>query len=257
MLLAYNQETDLEKSLGDWITYLDTLGRDYEILAVDDGSIDRTGELFESLSSSHPRVRVFRHAYRRGLGAALRTGLAAAQYPLCLYADCNNGYCPSDLKVLLDAIDQVDLVAGFRVWTGRRPRTGIKEHFFRWLVRLAFGVKLKDIDCSFKLFRREILPRIPIQSDSSFAHAEILAKANFLGCLMTEVPVSCDASRNGEAPSALAWRRREAYRLFRAPDFGPTVVPTIEPYAPKPQEPVPEASAAAANIPLEQEAKEA
>jgi glycosyltransferase involved in cell wall biosynthesis len=227
LLPAYNQEADLEKSLGDWVAYLESLGRDYEILVVDDGSTDRTGELSEGFSVNHPRMRVLRHTSRQGIGAALRTGLAAVQHPLCFYADCNNGYVPSDLKLLLEAIDQVDLVAPYRVWPGRRPRTPLKEHFFRWLVRLIFGVKLKDIDCSFKLFRREILARIPIQSNSSFVHTEILAKANFLGCLMTELPISYQPlpGSGGEA-SSLRQRRAEAFRIFRNPDFGPTVLPT-------------------------------
>ena len=229
ILPAYNQETNLEKALGDWIDYLESLGRDYEILVVDDGSTDRTGELAQGLRSAHPRLHVYRHPARQGYGAALRTGLAAAQYPLCFYADCNNGYVAGDLQLLLEAIDQVDLVTGYRVWAGPQPRSSLKEYFFRRLVRLVFGIKLKDIDCSFKLFRRAIFARIPIQSNSSFVHAEILAKANFLGCLMTEVPVSYHPLLGaGADSSSLRERRAEAYQIFRNPDFGPAVLPDRE-----------------------------
>ncbi|HMC88896.1 MAG TPA: hypothetical protein VKI17_05080, partial [Gemmataceae bacterium] len=83
-------------------------------------------------------------------------------------------------------------------------------------------LRLKDADCAFKLFRRSIFARIPIQSDGAFVHAEILAKANFLGCMMAEVEVSY-APRVASDMDAAAkrQRRREALRLFRHPDFGP------------------------------------
>ncbi len=228
ILPAYNQETNLEKALGDWIDYVESLGRDYEVFVVDDGSTDRTAELAEAQGAAHPRLRVLRHPSHLGYGAALRTGLASAQYPLCFYADCNNGYVAGDLQLLLEAVDQVDVVAGHRIWAGPQPRVPFKERVFRGLVRPIFGVKLKDIDCAFKLFRREIFRRIPIQCNSSFVHTEILAKANFLGCLMTEVPVSYHppAELHSETLNRMG-RWADAYQILRDPDFGPAVLPEV------------------------------
>jgi len=161
-----------------------------------------------------------------GVGIALRAGLAKAHYPLCLYADCADGYEPTDIRLFLEAIDQVDLVAGFRESKSAR-RWSLRRFLQRWLVRIFFGVRLKDVDCSFKLFRREIFGRIPIQSHGPFAHAEVVAKANFLGCLMCEVPVSY-APANGDIAktqySSGNWA--EASRVFRSPDFGPALLPS-------------------------------
>jgi glycosyltransferase involved in cell wall biosynthesis len=222
VLPAYNEEADLESVVASWAASLDSLGRDYEILVVDDGSTDRTGDLAETLAGKYPRVRCLRQGTRSGFGAALRTGLAAAQYPLFFYADCNSSYQPTDLKLLLEEIDQVDLASGYRAGKG----WSWNDFVFRWLARLFFGVQLKDVDCSFKLFRRSIFARIPIQSNGGFVHAEIVAKANFLGCLLTEVPITFRPNPSAAPPSlSIRQRWKEAVKVFRHPDFGPAVLP--------------------------------
>src|SRR5262245_48909112 len=114
VLPSRNEEAHLEGTISSWTRYMDTLQRDYEILLVDDGSTDQTASLAESLAARFPRLRLLRHATPCGFGAALRTGLAAAQYPLFFYSACSNQYEPADLKALLDVIDQVDLVSGYR-----------------------------------------------------------------------------------------------------------------------------------------------
>jgi glycosyltransferase involved in cell wall biosynthesis len=189
---------------------------------VDDGSTDRSAALAEEWAGRHPRGRVLRHRVRSGFGAALRTGLAAARHPLFFYSTCDNQYEPADLKQLLDVIDQVHVVSGYRVQEGASGKPYRAGRGYRWLVRLLFGVRLRDIDCAFKLFRREIFARIPIQSNGRFVHAEILAKANFLGCLMGEAPVRYRPGPGGAtAEASLRQTLAEAHRVFHHPDFGP------------------------------------
>ncbi len=237
VLPARNEEAHLESTLQSWIGYLETLQRDYEILLVDDASTDQTIPLAESVATRSPRLRLLRHATPCGLGAALRSGLAAAQYPLFLYSECSNQYEPTDLKALLEVIDQVDLVSGYR--NGRRWQ--LSELAYRWL----YGVRLRDVNCAFKLARRRIFGRIPIQSHGPFVHCEILAKANFLGCMLTEVPVTY---RPASDPEAKKWQvpakqtRAEMKRLFYHPDFGPPQLPAPPtlPDASPPQKATPE-----------------
>jgi glycosyltransferase involved in cell wall biosynthesis len=208
-----------------WRTYLAGVSREYQLIVVDDASEEPWPE---SLAEPLPHTQVIRHEQPTGVGAALRTGLAAARHPLVLYTDCDSLYQPADLKLFLDVIDQVHLAAGCRprkTW----GRGRCAQFAYRLLVRLGFGVRLRDVDCAFKLFRRTVFDRIPIQSKNGFVHGEILAKANFLGCLMTEVQLP---ARNRSRPvpelarpSPLRRILKESNRVFHHPDFGPAELP--------------------------------
>ena len=252
VLLAHNDGPHLEQVVADWVSFLNGLNRDYEILLVDDGSTDHTARLLAVLTDRHGRVRVLRHAEHRGHGAALRTALGTARHPLLFYSVCDPRYRPGDLKRMLKEIDRVHLVSGYRagrpfpiVWRclGALRRgfarlvlghadpplpgwLGWKRHLGRMFVRLLLGVRNQDMTCPFRLARRSMFARIPLQSDGAFAHVEILAKANFLGLLLGEElplgdrnhPVAA-AAEHGEGIGQLL---RDGCRVFRNPDFGPT-----------------------------------
>jgi glycosyltransferase involved in cell wall biosynthesis len=266
LLPAYNLQSDLDKVLGEWLAHLESLQRDFEILLVDDGSTDRTAEHAEAIATAQPRVRVLRHPSRRGVGAALRTGLAAAIHPLLCTATCDGHYEPTDLRAMLDVIDHVDIVAGYRSW---EPPPGWRRwpgRVYRWLVhagfgvyappmrlpaavarrlipRVLFGIRLSDVTCAYRLYRRAGFARIPIQSDGPFAYIEILAKANFLGAVMTEVPLSHRSAGLAESAEDRPSFRQlwaDAKRVLSHPDFGPVhVLEPAPPPAPAQAEPLP------------------
>jgi hypothetical protein len=224
VLLLRQAEVHLEEVLNHWAAYLDTLDRDYEILAVKDTALNGDPELGESLTAKYPHLRLLDCPGQGGIGAALRVGLEAAQFPLFCYSDCDNCYQPADLGRLLEVIDKVDLVSGFRVWQSSREPRFWRRYAYRGLLRLLFGLRLMDVNCSFKLFRRSLFARLPIQSGGPFVHAEILAKANFLGCIMTEVPVRYEPNPIAVArPSSAGSWRADFSRVFFHPDFGPTI----------------------------------
>src|SRR5262249_26987009 len=244
--------------------------RDYEIVLVDDGSTDQTGALAERLVEKHPRLRVVRHPDPQGFGATLRTGLAQARYPLLVTAPCDEQYQPADLKLFLcpkekdpmPEIDRNDLVAGYRVWQpvpwplrglgwcyrvlvrvllNHTPERlpgwlGWRGHAWRLFARLVFGLRLPDVDCPFILFRRSVFERIPIQSDGDFALLEVLAKANFLGKMMSEKPVARRRRPGQESRDERRAGRKQLWKAFRRvlnhPDSGPAVLP--QPQAPDP-----------------------
>jgi glycosyltransferase involved in cell wall biosynthesis len=254
VLLAHDEGPSLDEALIGWLNAAKTLQRDYEVIVVDDGSTDDTQARADALAVHHAEIRVIHNPQRRGLGAALRTGLAAVRYPLVLTSTCDRQYDPGDLPRLLERIDKVDLVTGIRVWRPvpawlrglglvyrliarvvfgisleqRVTWLGWSGYPRRWLARWIFGLRIQDGECVLRLYRRSILCRLVVQSDGPFAEVELLAKANFLGCLMDEVPVTYRlCAKGGIADSDLSPHTlTEAWRLFNAPDFGPAKLPT-------------------------------
>jgi Glycosyl transferase family 2 len=241
VLVAYNDRPTVTSVVADWAACLNRLSREYEILLVDDGSSDGTGDLADSLASPEVRLKVLRHNTHQGIGASLRTGLGSARLPLVCYSTCSGEYDASDLERLLPWIDQTDLVGGCRVGaSGVRWRT-LQLRTFRWLARVLFAVRMRDPECLFLLARRSIFARIPIQSSGPFAPIEILAKANFLGCMMSEAPVTyrprapAGSSSRGRFRSMLG----ELTAIFFRPSFGPRDLPSAAP--PVSPQPTPEA----------------
>jgi hypothetical protein len=174
--------------------------------------------------------------------------LAVASKPLFFYTTCDRQYDFSDLKKLLPEIDKVHLVSGFRLWQpvpawlrglgmvyrlilwlvlGFAPERlpgwlGWKEQLYRLVIRAVFAVRLRDINCLFRLFRRDIFARIPLQSSGDFVHTEIVAKANFLGCYMHDEVTVVYRPPEGRERGPV-WD--DLRRVFSHPDFGPVVVP--------------------------------
>ena len=254
-LLAHNDAGHVEELVSAWAAHLDGMERDYQLLLVDDGSADGTAARAGALREKFPRLEVLRHEAARGVGAVLRTAVAAAKRPLFFYTLCDPRYRPDDLPRLLGAIDQVHVVSGYRAgrpvppaWraTGLLTRVlcrvvfsaapaplpgwlGTEGHAVRLLARVLFGVRNRDVLCPYRLMRRDILARVPLQADGPFAHVELLAKANFLGCIFAEDvplgdavrPVRAEA-RDGPGEGFL----KECMRVFDRPDFGPTVLPS-------------------------------
>jgi glycosyltransferase involved in cell wall biosynthesis len=226
---VHNQQAALETILDSWVKALAGTGSGYELILIDDGSTDRTRAVAEAQAARHPEIQLIYHPSHLGFGAALRAGLATARHALVLYAEGNPAYRPSDVKAFSKGIDQVHLVVGYRVWQSRGHRLTWQEWASRWLVRLLFGVRMRDVGCLFVLARRAIFGRIPIQSNGPFAHIEVLAKANFLGCLLMEAPVNYQPGASPPVAGEPSSRRRtvtEAKRLFFHPDFGPAILPS-------------------------------
>jgi glycosyltransferase involved in cell wall biosynthesis len=248
ILPVFHEEKALGKAVAGWLHTLDSLNRPYELLIVDDASQDATKSQADVLATRNIRIKVLTHPERKGYGACLRTALAASTNPLVFYTSTDHSWQPSDLPRMLKSLDvrdeytgkQVELVNGHRrgtVWPPKRlwlnriyrgfvrvafghspePRKGwlgASESRYWWKCRLLFGLRVGDINSKFKLFRRSVLDRMEIQSDGEFVHAEILAKANFLGCMMDEV-VLADRDPPPPAPDV----RAEMWRVFHNPKF--------------------------------------
>ncbi|HWO02232.1 MAG TPA: glycosyltransferase family 2 protein [Blastocatellia bacterium] len=191
VLPAYNEEENIETAthrMADVLRELDL--SDWEVIIVDDGSIDRTGELADRLAAEDTaRIRVFHHEPNRGYAEALRTGFSNARYQLLFFTDSDLQFDVREIKNLLPLIENADIVCGFRIYRFDHLTRLVLSWGFNLLVRTMFRIKVRDIDCAFKLFRREVFDKVTIESKKFFVNAEVLAKAEYFGFKLEEIGV--------------------------------------------------------------------
>jgi glycosyltransferase involved in cell wall biosynthesis len=191
VLPAYDEEENIEKATRDMAAMLGALGlRDWEVLIVDDGSKDGTGEICDRLVAENPQhIRVFHHQPNRGYAEALKTGFTGARHQLIFYTDADNQFDVKELRHLLPLIEQADIVCGFRIYRFDPLTRLILSWGFNLIVRIMFRIPVRDIDCAFKLFRREVFDQVTIESKKFFVDAEVLAKAKYYGFRLVEIGV--------------------------------------------------------------------
>lgn len=178
VLPAFNEDENLEVVVDRALETLPGLIDEFEVIIVNDGSTDETGEVARRLiERHHPVVRLAEHERNRGYGAALRTGFALARFELVFYTDSDNQFDLRDLRHFLPLIDEYDLIVGFRVYRYDSVLRSLLSWIYNRVVRVLFRVHVRDVDCAYKLFRREVLEKIVIESTDFFVDAELVAKA--------------------------------------------------------------------------------
>ena len=186
----FNEEENIEHAIDYAVDALERHAGDYEILVVNDASQDRSPEIVERLAAANPRIRMLRHAVNRKLGASLKTGFAAARKDLILYTDAD---LPVDYGQLPRAVhllecQQADLLAGYRFdRTSEGLHRAVYTIGYHVLIRLLFGLRIRDVNFAFKLFRRSLLQTIALKSDGSFIDAELLLRARKTGAVMIQM----------------------------------------------------------------------
>jgi glycosyltransferase involved in cell wall biosynthesis len=162
----------------------------YEIIVVNDGSSDYTAEVLEELAGLYPELRVIHHEQNRGYGGALRTGFASATKELIFYTDGDAQYDPREMSRLYEAwSDDVDFVNGYKISRSDPLHRVIIGRLYHWTVKLAFGLRLRDVDCDFRLMRRTIFDAIHLECDSGVICVELTKKVQDAGFRIAEVPV--------------------------------------------------------------------
>ncbi len=217
VLPAYNEEANIERVIRQVIAYLEARGLDYEIVPVNDGSRDRTGEILTRLATELPRVRPQTHAQNRGYGAALRTGFDAAVKRYVFYMDGDGQFDIGDLDALLPLASEDVIVTGFRL-ERRDPfmRRLNAKLFGGWLVRIMLGVYVKDLNCAFKLIPQRVFHAIALESTGALINAELYGRAIRAGFGIREVGVHHYPREAGVQTGAhLRVILRAFYDLFR------------------------------------------
>jgi glycosyltransferase involved in cell wall biosynthesis len=163
---------------------------DYEVIVVDDGSPDHTGALLDELALHFPWLRVVHHDANRGYGGALRTGFGTASKELVFYTDGDAQYDPRELTALCEALTpDVDFVNGYKIGRSDPMHRIVIGRLYHWLVRTAFGLRLRDVDCDFRLMRREVFDKVVLTRSSGVICVELMKKVQDHGFRIAQVPV--------------------------------------------------------------------
>lgn len=192
---------------------------DYEVLVIDDGSTDATPELVEKLAHRYPRVRGITHPYNKGYGTALKTGLSHATKEYVFFTDADLQFDIVELHSLLVHLPHYDAVIGYRAPRRDPYMRLLNARGWNWLNRFLFGLRVQDIDCAFKIFRRDVVTRIPLRSTGAMINAEILIQLRQMDVPLKEVPVShlprTQGSPTGAKPSVILRALSEMIALYQ------------------------------------------
>lgn len=187
---CYNEGEVLEEVLTRAVSILPRFVSEFEIIVVDDGSTDDTASTVERLALNNDCIRLIRHQINRGYGAAVTTGLRAAQGEWICFVDGDGQFDLLDLQQLLINAQTSDVVIGYR---HRRADNGIRRFNalgWKWLIRALVGLQVRDLDCAFKLFPRWVVDQLQLTADGACISAEIMMQCVRGGASICEVPVN-------------------------------------------------------------------
>jgi len=203
---AHDEAQNIEALVTEALQALPALADVFEIIAVDDGSTDGTAGIADRLAAEHPGVvRVVHHPVNRGYGAALRSGFAAASHPVIAFTDGDRQFRVADLARLLtraEAADRPDVVVGYRLRRADPTIRLVYARAYRFCLRLFFGLPVRDVDCACKLFRRDGLTGIRLESGGAFLSAELLIKIRARARSIVEVGIPHHPRTAGQASGA-------------------------------------------------------
>ncbi len=185
----YNDECTVKKMVMDALSVLRTITDDYEIILVDDCSIDKSGRIADSLAKKYRQVRVMHHRKNRGYGGALKTGITSARKDLIFYTDGDAQYDARELAKLYPLIGNADVVNGYKIKRHDVLYRIVLGRLYNAFVKVMFHMKIRDIDCDFRLFRRRVFKDITLESNSGVICVEMMKKIQLTGARIAEVPV--------------------------------------------------------------------
>src|SRR3972149_11883961 len=203
VLPAYNEAKNIEGTVSEAISYLREKFEQFEIIVVNDGSVDETREIVERLSLSNPKIVLVNHPKNLGYGSALRTGFERASLDYIFFMDSDGQFDISDLDRLIPFIKDYEVIVGYREKRADPFIRSLNTWLYHLFIRLLFGLKIRDMDCAFKLFPRTAYYDIrPIKSGGALFSAELIIKLGKKGFKIKEVPVRHFPRRFGKQTGA-------------------------------------------------------
>jgi glycosyltransferase involved in cell wall biosynthesis len=218
---AHNEEANIEGLVTEALESLPPIAETFEIIAVNDGSRDGTLALADELTARHPGVvRAVHHPTNLGYGGALRSGFGAARFELVAFTDGDRQFRVEDIARLTERLagpDGPDVVVGYRIRRADPIVRTIYARAYRLANRVFFSLRVTDVDCACKLFRREALDGINVESEGAFFSAELLIKLRAAGRTVVEVGVPhyprLAGSPTGAKPQVILRAVRDFWRL--------------------------------------------
>ncbi len=216
-LPAYNERDNIGPMVNLVREQVGPLVQDLEIIVVDDGSADDTAGVVAAIAQEDPRVRLIRHPVNQGYGAAVYDGVWAATRECIFFTDSDRQFSLEELPRFMARLADADMVIGYRYarsdpWFRRLFGQG-----WSWLVNLMFGYTARDVDCAYKLFRRQVIESVHVDSRGATFSAEFLVRAKRAGFRIVEEPVAhhprVAGSQTGANPRVILRAFRELAKL--------------------------------------------
>jgi glycosyltransferase involved in cell wall biosynthesis len=226
VLPAFNEEANIAAAIDRATAIASRHCAEHEILVVDDGSTDRTAAIVRELAATDSRIRLIQHPHNQGYGGALKSGFLAATLDLVFFTDADNQFDLAEIAEFLDLIDRVDVVAGYRIKRCDPLSRRLMAKAWNYLVRALFYVPVRDIDCAFKLFRREVFDGLELESVGAMVNTELMVKLGRSGYRVVEIGVThyprTAGAPAGARPAVILRAFLELSRMHRRlSDMGP------------------------------------
>ncbi len=196
---VHDEEANVVPMVQALLCVLPAVAERWELLIVDDGSRDGTGRLADDLARRYAGVRTVHHAVNRGYGAAVRTGLATARFEYVFLTDGDQQFDPAQIRLLIPALTRTDVVVGYRARRADDLARRLAAAAWNLTVRALLGLRHRDVNCAFKLFRRRALEGLDLSADGACISAELLACLQARGHHAIEIPVDHYPRRHGRA----------------------------------------------------------
>lgn len=214
---AFNEEGNIVATLADADKAAKDITNDYEIIVVDDGSTDQTSEIIEKISETDPHLKLVHHTTNRGYGAAVKTGLAACKKDWIFFTDSDGQFHYDELSNFVKATKSFDLIMGYRK-KRMDPfhRVFVAQVLLKIWNYVLFGLTVRDVDCAYKLFSRQVRDSIELKTESAITVSEFIIKAHVNKFRIKQLPVTHYPRRFGEQTGG-NWRVivRAAFESFR------------------------------------------
>ncbi len=218
-LPSHNEAPNVERVVRGYLTVLPQFADDYEVIVVDDGSRDGTGAIADRMAQEEPHLRVVHHPENRGYGAAVISGIRAARLPYVVLSDGDGQFDPRDIGKLIAFVPEYDVVVGYRARRADHLMRRVNGRAWTVLVQILLGVGIRDIDCGFKLFKRDFLSRIELRARGAMISTELMARLAGVAAKVREVEVAHLPRVAGEQSGAnlrvIARAFRELFALYR------------------------------------------